>query len=255
MTGYTRQSVADIINGAEITAPPLNSEFNQLTSAFNGGAGHSHDGSTGNAPPIALATSVSGYLPAVHGGIGGKNNNTATTTPLVTNDGTEGYAPMSLWENTTTGRIYVCVGNATGAAIWRELVQVTSGNSIIPAAHDTVDLGSNAVRFQDIFLSGGISAAGNVAVGGTLTLTGSTSLQALTAASATVSGTSVLTSVDINSGAMDATAIGVSTPAAGTFTTLTANTSLVAATADINGGTLMVPLSVHLPHPQPHSLH
>jgi hypothetical protein len=238
MTGYTRQSVADIINGAEITAPPLNSEFNQLTSAFNGGAGHSHDGSTGNAPPIALATSVSGYLPAVHGGIGGKNNNTATTTPLVTNDGTEGYAPMSLWENTTTGRIYVCVGNSTGAAIWRELVQVTSGNSIIPAAHDTVDLGSNAVRFQDIFLSGGISASGNVAVGGTLTLTGSTSLQALTAASATVSGTSVLTSVDINSGAMDATAIGVSTPAAGTFTTLTANTSLVAATADINGGTI-----------------
>jgi hypothetical protein len=125
MTGYTRQSVADIINGAEITAPPLNSEFNQLTSAFNGAAGHSHDGSTGNAPPIALATSVSGYLPAVHGGIGGKNNNTATTTPLVTNDGTEGYAPMSLWENTTTGRIYVCVGNSTGAAIWRELVQVT----------------------------------------------------------------------------------------------------------------------------------
>jgi hypothetical protein len=238
MTGYTRQSVADIINGAEITAPPLNSEFNQLTSAFNGGAGHSHDGSTGNAPPIALATSVSGYLPAVHGGIGGKNNNTATTTPLVTNDGTEGYAPMSLWENTTTGRIYVCVGNATGAAIWRELVQVTSGNSIIPAAHDTVDLGSNAVRFQDIFLSGGISASGNVAVGGTLTLTGSTSLQALTAASATVSGTSVLTSVDINSGAIDNTAIGVTTPVAGTFTTLVANTSLVAATADINGGTL-----------------
>jgi hypothetical protein len=238
MTGYTRQSVADIINGAEITAPPLNSEFNQLTSAFNGAAGHSHDGSTGNAPPIALATSVSGYLPAVHGGIGGKNNNTATTTPLVTNDGTEGYAPMSLWENTTTGRIYVCVGNSTGAAIWRELVQVTSGNSIIPAAHDTVDLGSNAVRFQDIFLSGGISASGNVAVGGTLTLTGSTSLQALTAASATVSGTSVLTSVDINSGAIDNTAIGVTTPVAGTFTTLVANTSLVAATADINGGTL-----------------
>ena len=238
MTGYTRQSVADIINGAEITAPPLNSEFNQLTSAFNGGAGHSHDGSTGNAPPIALATSVSGYLPAVHGGIGGKNNNTATTTPLVTNDGTEGYAPMSLWENTTTGRIYVCIGNSTGAAVWRELVQVTTGNAIIPAAHDTVDLGSNAVRFQDIFLSGGISASGNVAVGGTLTLTGSTSLQALTAASATVSGTSVLTSVDINSGAMDATAIGVSTPAAGTFTTLVANTSLVAATADINGGTI-----------------
>ena len=30
MAGYTRQSVATIINGANITAPPLNAEFNQL---------------------------------------------------------------------------------------------------------------------------------------------------------------------------------------------------------------------------------
>jgi len=35
MAGYTRQSVASIINGANITAPPLNAEFNQLLAAFS----------------------------------------------------------------------------------------------------------------------------------------------------------------------------------------------------------------------------
>ena len=31
MAGYTRQSTSSIINGANITAPPLNAEFNQKT--------------------------------------------------------------------------------------------------------------------------------------------------------------------------------------------------------------------------------
>ena len=47
-----------------------------------------------------------------------------------------------------------------------------------------------------------------------------------------------LDNVDINGGTIDGTTIGGTTAAAGTFTTLTANTSLTAATADINGGTI-----------------
>ena len=245
MAGYTRQSIADIINGSEITAPPLNSEFNQVSAAFNATSGHIHDGSTGNAPKINLATSVSGYLPAANGGIGGKNNFVATTTPVATNDSGDGYAPGSMWENTTTGRIYICVGNTSNAAVWRELVQVTTGNAILPAATDTVDLGNNGTRFQDLFLSGGISAATNVAVGGTLNITGATALGSTlgvtgdaTFVNLAATGTTVITSVDLNSGAIDSTAIGTTTPAAGTFTTLNANTSLVAATADINGGSV-----------------
>lgn len=245
MAGYTRQSTGSIINGSPITAPPLNSEFNQVAAAFNATSGHSHDGSTGNSPKINLATSVSGYLPAVHGGIGGKNKLDATTTPVVTNDNTEGYAPGSLWENTTTGRVYICVGNSTGAAVWRELVQVQSGTAILPAATDTVDLGDNSNRFQDLFLSGGISASGNVAAGGTLNITGATALGSTlgvtgdtTLVNLSATGTTTITSIDLNSGAIDSTTIGTTTPAAGTFTTLNANTSLVAATADINGGTV-----------------
>jgi hypothetical protein len=245
MAGYTRQSTGSIINGSPITAPPLNSEFNQVAAAFNATSGHSHDGSTGNSPKINLTTSVSGYLPAVHGGIGGKNKLDATTTPIVTNDNSEGYAPGSLWENTTTGRVYICVGNSTGAAVWRELVQVNSGTAILPATTDTVDLGDNSNRFQDLFLSGGISASGNVAAGGTLNITGATALGSTlgvtgdtTLVNLAATGTTTITSIDLNSGAIDSTTIGTTTPAAGTFTTLNANTSLVAATADINGGTV-----------------
>jgi hypothetical protein len=178
MAGYTRQSIADIINGSDVTAPPLNAEFNQLAAAFDGAAGHLHDGSSGNAPKINLTTSVAGYLPAVHGGTGGKNNVTATVNPTTTDDASDGYAPGSIWENTTTGRVFICVGNTTNAAVWRELVQVQTGNKIIPEATNTVDLGDPATRFQDLWLSGSISAFQNLSVGGTGLITGNATLNA-----------------------------------------------------------------------------
>lgn len=40
MAGYTRQSAASIISGADITAAIFNAEFNQLQAAFNGTTGH-----------------------------------------------------------------------------------------------------------------------------------------------------------------------------------------------------------------------
>ena len=144
MAGYVRQSAATIVNGAAITAPPLNAEFNQIVSAFASSSGHAHTGATGDGPKIALATSVSGYLPVANGGVAGKNNTTATSVPGVGDDSADGYAPGSIWENTSTGRIYICVGNNSGAAVWRELVQVTSLNAILPVSTDSVDLGSNS---------------------------------------------------------------------------------------------------------------
>ena len=91
MAGYTRQSLPDIQNGSEITAPPLNAEFDQLQSAFST-TGHTHDGTAGNAPKIDLATSVAGYLQAINGGSGGRNNLT-NTNPTITDDFNSGYAP------------------------------------------------------------------------------------------------------------------------------------------------------------------
>jgi hypothetical protein len=176
MAGYTRQSVADIINGAEITAPPINAEFNQLVSAFNAASGHSHDATTGNAPKINLTTSISGYLPADHGGVGGKNKFDATAAPATSNDNSEGYAPGSMWENTTDGRVYICVGNSSNAAVWREIQTVIGGNKLEPATHNAVDLGTPTVRYQDLYLQGGSVVGGNSSFGGTLNVTGATAL-------------------------------------------------------------------------------
>jgi len=176
MAGYTRQSAASIVNGTAITAAPLNAEFNQLLAAFHATTGHTHTGATGDGTKIPLATSVSGFLPAANGGTGGKSIFTNTSNPTTGDDTNDGFAPGSLWENTNTDRVYICTDSSAGAAVWRELVQVESGNAIIPASNDAIDLGNTSTRFQDLFLSGGIAAAGNVAAGGTLTITGGTAL-------------------------------------------------------------------------------
>jgi hypothetical protein len=69
-TGYTRQSAADIQDGEDIIAGPLNTEFNQLESAFNATTGHSHDGTTGEGPLIDLTLAVTDILPVANGGTG-----------------------------------------------------------------------------------------------------------------------------------------------------------------------------------------
>ena len=74
MAGYTRQSSASIVTGEDILAAPLNAEFNQLQSAFNGSTGHLHTGGVGDAPLINLAgvsIGVTGILGATNGGGGG----------------------------------------------------------------------------------------------------------------------------------------------------------------------------------------
>ena len=52
MAGYTRQSAAAIVNGAVIDADDFNDEYNAIEAAFNASTGHSHDGTAGNGPPI-----------------------------------------------------------------------------------------------------------------------------------------------------------------------------------------------------------
>ena len=230
MAGYTRQSAAQIYNGADITAPPLNAEFNRLEDTFDGSTGHSHDGTTGQGPKINLATSLSGYLPAVHGGTGGKNTWDATANPTTSNDATEGYAVGSLWENTATGRVFICVGNTASSAVWRELVLVNgTAQAIIPETNDTINIGSPSNRFREMFLSGGISAQGNVSVGGTFTLTGAATLNSsVSANSLTVVGASTLPTVTIGQatgsvGTVNGVVVGDANPQPITGTTIVSN--------------------------------
>ena len=218
MAGYTRQSLPDIQNGSEITAPPLNAEFDQLSSAF-GVSGHTHDGLAGNAPKINLTTSLSGYLPQVHGGVDGKNNTSATSSPTVADDGTQGYAVGSIWINNTTKRIFVCSANTTGAANWHELVANT-GTSLAPNVHNTVDIGTNAVRYKDFYL------AGNADIDGTLNVLGNASLT-----TAETTGLATLATADINGGTIDGSVIGGTTAQAITGTTVVSTAGFTGALA------------------------
>jgi len=223
MAGYTRQSAPDIINGAEVTAPPLIAEFNQIQSAFDGTSGHSHDGSTGNSPKINLQSSVSGYLLPANGGIGGLNNITATSNPTTTDDVNSGYAPGSLWLNTSTSRFFICRVNTGSAAQWSEVVGVTT-NSITPETTNTVDIGSTTKKYKDLHL------AGNALVGGTMGVTGLSTLASLN------STTSTLGSVTVggagNNGSINGVVIGSTNPTSIAGTTVSASGGF---TGDLTG--------------------
>ena len=154
MAGYTRQSASSIANGVAISAVPLNNEFNALLAAFDASSGHQHDGTTGDAPKIALATCTSGFLPVNQGGVAGLNNVT-TSNPGVNNDTDESYNIGSFWANSNTDRGYLCYDPADGEAVWKELVHINAtGNAIDPGADNTVDLGTNSNQFKDLYING-----------------------------------------------------------------------------------------------------
>ncbi len=182
MAGYIRQSVANIVNGSNITAPPLNAEFNQLAVAFDPTTGHTHDASAGSSPKIDLTTSITGYLPAIHGGVGGKNNTQATANPTTGDDFNDGYAPGSIWLNSVNGRGFICITNTLNNAVWAEVASISPNNRITAEVSNTVDIGSSVYQFKDIYIDGtgyidtisGDTATltSNASVGGNLTLTG-----------------------------------------------------------------------------------
>ena len=222
MAGYTRQSVSQIQNGADITAPPLNAEFNQLLAAFNAASGHGHTGATGDAPPIPLATSLSGYLPAVHGGTGGRNNNSASSNPTVTDDSGSGYAVGSVWLNTANDRIFICVNNTANAALWNEVV-ASDGLKFHPETTNTVDIGTSSNRYKNMYLSGTATIP---------TVTSTT----INSGTITSTGMGTFPTVNVDGGTVDGTVIGGNSPSAITGTQITANSGFVGGvTGDLVG--------------------
>ena len=119
--GYTRQSAAAIVTGADITAAPLNAEFNALQSAFNSSTGHTHDGTSGEGPLIDLTTSITGILPVASGGIAAKHKIDATAAPGTSDDSSSGYGPGSLWIDVTNDKAYVCVDATVASAVWFQI--------------------------------------------------------------------------------------------------------------------------------------
>lgn len=90
--------------------------------------------------------------------------------------------------------------NRTGGTMSGTLTVLT----IVPAVHDTYDLGTTGTRFQDLFLSGILNATGNATLGGTLTLTGAATLNS----TLSVASTSTFTQLATFSAGFTASSIG-----------------------------------------------
>ena len=64
MSGYTRQSVADIVPTAVVRAAPINAEYNKLRDAFTqsdtGTTGHKHDGTADEGSYVPLIADIDG---------------------------------------------------------------------------------------------------------------------------------------------------------------------------------------------------
>ena len=182
MAGYTRQSASSIQNTLDITAAPLNAEFNQLQTAF-GTSGHTHTGVAGDSAKIPLASSVTGYLPAANGGVGGLNKLDATADPTANDDTDLGYAVGSIWVNVTTDRMHVCANSTADNAVWQALAHINvADGALVPDTTNTKDLGTNNNRWQDLFLSGNASVAGDI-TGNSATITNAVSAASYTTTS------------------------------------------------------------------------
>lgn len=57
-----------------------------------------------------------------------RKNNTTTTAPTVSNDGTQGYEVGSQWWDTTADKEYVALDISTGAAVWKETTATGGGS-------------------------------------------------------------------------------------------------------------------------------
>jgi len=219
MAGYTRQSVADIIANAVIKAAPVNAEFNAIRDAFNSSTGHKHDGTSTEGTYVPLIADLDGLNKVV--------------------------------VDTTNNRIGF-FSEVGGAAV--EQVRIQDG-VIVPVTNNDVDLGTSSLKFKNLYVEGigaigsvtilggtidnvviggttpaaadftTMDATGNVTVGGTFSVTGTSDL----------TGTTTITSVDINSGAMDNTVIGNTTPVAITGTTITGTSLVGPLTGDVTG--------------------
>jgi hypothetical protein len=256
MSGYTRQSVADIIASAVIKAAPVNAEFNALRDAFEAGTGHRHDGDTGEGGFIPLIADLDG------------NNKVVV--------------------DTSNNRIsvYVEVG---GSPV--EQLRIQDG-VIVPVTDDDIDLGTASLEFKDLYIdgiakvdtltvdenatiAGTLGVTGNTTFTGNLTVNGNTTIGDADTDTVTVTadvasplipsaddtydlgavgsewrnlyvdGTANIDSLiadtaDINGGTIDGTAIGGSTPAAGAFTTISASGTATLSGNTTVGGTLGV---------------
>ena len=208
---YTRQS--SLADGDTITAALFNNEYNQLVNAFAyssssaSSTGHRHDGTAGQGGNIHTI----GDLDFLN--------------KIVVDD--------------TNNRWGVFV-EVSSAAV--EQIRIQDG-AIVPVTDSDIDLGTTGVRFKDAYIDS-ITTTGNVAVGGNLTVTGTTTFNGGTLTLGDAASDNVVFGADVDSNIIpdddDTYDLGSSSQEwRNLYIDGTANIdSLVADTADINGGTV-----------------
>ena len=208
MAGYTRQST--FADGDTITAALFNNEYNQLLNAFSNTSGHKHDGTANEGPVIGLIGDAGETSP---------NNKVLIDT---TNNYIEFYVEVS---SAPVQQLYIADG------------------AIVPVTDSDIDLGTTSLRFKDTYTDT-ITTTGNVAVGGNLTVTGTTTFNGGTITMGDAATDNVVFGADVDSNIIpdddDSYDLGSSSQEwRNLYIDGTANIdSLVADTADINGGTI-----------------
>ena len=209
MTGYVRQSAADIVPTGVVRAAPINNEYNALRDAFAVGGGHKHDGTAAEGHPVPV--------------IGDSDllNKIATDT------------------NNNRHGVFVEV---SAAAV--EQVRFQDG-VIVPVTDNDIDLGTSSLEFKDLYIDG--TANIDSLVADTADINGGTVDAAVIGASTAAAGTFtaltantslVAATADINAGTIDGAVIGGSSALAITGTTITATTGFVGGlTGAVTGNT------------------
>jgi cytoskeletal protein CcmA (bactofilin family) len=208
MAGYIRQS--SFVDGDTITAALFNNEYNQLLNAFNNATGHAHDGTAAEGPVIGLIGDAGETAP---------NNKVLIDT---VNNFVEFYVQVS---SAPVQQLYIADG------------------AIIPVTDSDIDLGTSSLYFKNAYIDS-ITTTGNIDVGGNLTVTGTTTFNGGTITMGDAATDNVVFGADIDSNIIpddDNTYDLGSTSQEwrNLYIDGTANIdSLVADTADINGGTI-----------------
>ena len=185
-------------DGDIIQASDSNDEFDQLVAAFNALSGHKHDGTAAEGPII-------GFL----------------------GDPGVGTALNKIEVDATNSRIKFSINVSTVST--NKIFFQSEG--IIPATNNDIDLGSSSLKFKDGYFAGNLDVAGNITLGGNITI-GDADTDGITLNSEIASH--VIPDAD------DTYDLGeVGKEWRNLYIDGTANIdSLVADTADINGGTI-----------------
>jgi hypothetical protein len=207
MAAYTRQS--SFADGNTINASLFNNEYDAVAAAFVNTSGHKHDGTTGEGPVIGL--------------IGDANVATPLNKVLIdsTNDHIEFYVDVS---SSAVQQAYMADG------------------VFAPVTDSDVDLGTSSLYFKNAYIDT-VTTTGNVTVGGTLTVTGAATIAGNLTFGDAASDT-VAFSADVASHLLPSADNTYDIGASGSewkdlYIDGVANIdSLVADTADINGGTV-----------------